>query len=146
MKVSPFFADFLAQNRHKYLNELALYLDMPVHLAINKAVSMYKETPSTLEGVVIPQSFSQVTPAKVELIAEGKNSCRAYLAQVALDICLQEGYCPSSDEDLRLLACMLLVRFTVLTPEDAFKLIPEGWTVAQADQLKNAILQVNRDV
>lgn len=144
MKISPTLAGMVAQNRHQYLNELALYLDMPVHEAINTAVVEYKNHSSLLSGVAIPDGFTPLTFNKVKMISDGSHQCRAYLAQVALDICLKEGFCPSKNEDLLLLSCMLLVRFSVTSIDNAYELIPSSWSDEQSNRLKVTLNEVGR--
>lgn len=141
MKITPELAAFVASNRHRYLKELALYLDKPVHKAINEAVLSYLEN-EPLSGVVIPKQFQSLTQYKVDKIVTGKHECRAYLAQVALDICLKEGFSPSTESDKKLLACMLLIRSTVTCASDTTALMPDSWGLDYKAGLINLMLEL----
>jgi hypothetical protein len=140
MKISPELATFVASNRYKYLTELALYLDKPVHESINEVVSFYQNDGIT--GVIIPTQFQPLTSKKVEKIASGKHECRAYLAQTALDICLKEGYLPSSDFDKKLFICMLLTRSIIKSPDEIFKLMPSWWNTDYLNNLNTLMLDM----
>lgn len=144
MKISPELATFVASNRYKYLTELALYLDESIHDSINKTVLSYQFSKEE-SGVVIPAHYQPLTQKKVEKIASGQYECRAYLAQVALDICMHHGYLPSSEFDKKLLICMLLTRFIVKSPDDIFELVPSWWDAIYIQSLKTLMLDMLND-
>ncbi|MEN2499167.1 MAG: hypothetical protein MHMPM18_003404 [Marteilia pararefringens] len=88
MKITPELAAFVASNRHRYLRELALYLDKPVHKAINEAVLSYIEN-EPLSGVVIPKQFQSLTQHKVDKIVTDAN-VNLQRKKDDLDLCLDK--------------------------------------------------------
>ena len=145
MKIPLKMAAEAASYRVNYLKELSLYLDLPVLKALDLSIKRFIDGDLVCDGVTLPNNYKGLTEYKVQKILSGSHDCRAYLAQIALTVCLEEGYSPYEKHELKMLACMLLVRYSVTCIEDAFKLIPDSWGNEQKTKFKDVLHLVLRE-